>query len=173
MITFLNSFLLLMSLQTAVQTESTYTDLSSAKCTTIKVDQETGSSTSRCAGVGGYQLLVEDDDARQSVTIVAPDGRQHPLNYWEVITPAFSSVGEKAEWFTVRRDGKVTPVALIVRVNAQPGEGSTDKKASYLAVAKITTQSICVTDKMGPGPTANAEARRAAQVAGGKRCLAN
>ncbi len=46
--------------------ESVYSDLSESKCQTIEVDKETGSSTQRCPGIGGYKLLVHDDDARQS-----------------------------------------------------------------------------------------------------------
>jgi hypothetical protein len=42
---------------------------------------------------------------------------------------------------------------------------------SYLAFAKITSNEICVTDKISPGPKANEDARRAADAAASKPCL--
>ena len=69
-----------------------------AACATVAVDAETGATTQRCPGIAGYSLLVQDDDARMSIVVVAPDGGQHPLEYWQVVTTAFSTLGEKAEW---------------------------------------------------------------------------
>src|SRR3569832_972286 len=78
--------------------ESVYTEITPARCQTVETHEEGASSVQKCAGVAGYGLLVEDNDLRQSVTVVSPDGKQHPLNYWQVVTNAFSSLGEKAEW---------------------------------------------------------------------------
>jgi hypothetical protein len=155
----------------AVANESIYTDLLSNKCKTISVDQESGASTQLCPGVAGYKLEVHDDDARMSVTVIKPNGRKYPLEYWNVITSGFSSVGEKAEWRVVRQNGKVVPVALIVRVNTNENSEVPEQKTSYLAVAKITAQGICVTDKIGPGATMNEDARRAADASANKPCL--
>ena len=80
------------SIKAQAKLESVYSDLSESRCKTIEVDKETGSSTQRCQGIAGYKLLVLDDDARQSITVVTPGGKNHPLDFWEVITQAFSSV---------------------------------------------------------------------------------
>jgi hypothetical protein len=93
------------------------------------------------------------------------------LNYWQVITSAFSTLGEKAEWRVTKTKGKLMPLALIVRVNASENPDDAKKVTSYLAVAKITAQKICVTDKINPGRTQNEEARRAADSAATKACL--
>lgn len=151
--------------------DSIYTDLSSDRCKTIKVDKENGGSVQKCAGVAGYSLLVEDADARQSVTVLAPDGKRHPLNYWQVITTAFSTVGEKAEWRVEREGTNARPIALIVRVSANENPDSPQKKTSYLAVAKITPEKICVTARVKGGATANEEARRAADTSAWEPCL--
>ncbi|HEX8423312.1 MAG TPA: hypothetical protein VF634_07870, partial [Pyrinomonadaceae bacterium] len=122
-------------------------------------------------GVGGYKLLVSEDDARMSVTVVDPRGKEHPLEYWNVISSGFSSLGDKAEWRIKKQRGRVNPFALIVRVNASENPEDASKKTSYLAVAKITPQQICVTDKIAPSATANEEARRAADASASKPCL--
>lgn len=153
---------------------SLYTDLSPGKCKTIKNDKESGSSVQECPGVARYKLLVEDDDARMSITIVAPDGGKHPLNYWDVVTPAFSSIGYKAEWRVMRKDKDRIPVALIIRVNANENpdaKSKTKKVTSYLAVTKITPKEICVTDKIVSGKNANDRARRIADHSSTRPCL--
>jgi len=150
---------------------SVYTDLSPAKCKTIKVTKDPGSSVQKCTGVAGFSLLVLDDDARQSVTVVTPEGQEHALDYWHVVTGHFSFLGEKAEWRMVKRGGKLVPIALIVRVYANENPEAPNQRTSYLAVAKITPEKICVTAKIKATTTANAAARRAADASAGKPCL--
>jgi len=165
---------LLFSAGTAMaQTNSSlYTPLAEKQCKTIKpIDPQTGDYEGLCRGVAGYSLIVTEGDLRQNVTVVTPKGAKHSLELWEVISGAFSSVGAKAEWRMTKEDKKLVPVALIIRYNANDDPESPNKQSSYLAVTKITATEICVTDKIMPGPTANEEARRAADAAANKSCL--
>lgn len=165
-------FAAVLGVEAEAQVASLYTDLSGPKCKTIKTDQETGSSVQKCPGVGGFHLLVADDDDRMSVIVVSPDGKPHPLDYWEVITSAFSSLGKKAEWRVTRKKGKLEPFALIVRVEAsEPEDSGSSKTRPYLAVAKITPTAICVVNKINPAVDANAQARRAADSSAQQACL--
>jgi hypothetical protein len=151
--------------------QSVYTSLGASGCKTISTHEEGAQSTQRCAGVGGYGLLVEDFDSRMDVTVVAPGGKKYDLKYGEVITTGFSGVGERAEW-RVRRQGKrVVPVALIVRLNASEDGAHPEKTTSYLVVARITPGQICVTDRIAPAANANEEARRAADTAASRPCI--
>jgi hypothetical protein len=154
-----------------VSNTSVYTDITGSRCRTISVDRESGASVQSCPGVAGYKLEVEDDDARMSISVVAPGGKKSELSYWQVITHNFSSLGNKAEWRVTNNKGKTTPVALIVRVNANEDPSNPQKTTSYLAVAKITATKTCVTDKIGPSATANEKARRAADAAATRPCL--
>ena len=63
------------------------------------------------------------------------------------------------------------PIGLILRYNASEDPEHPDRTTSYLVVAKITRNEICVTDKIAPGANANADARRAADTATNKPCL--
>jgi hypothetical protein len=165
-------FAAVLGVQAEAQVGSVYTDLSGPKCRTVKTDRETGGSEQKCPGVGGFHLLVADDDERMSVTVVSPDGKSHPLDYWEVITTAFSSLGKKAEWRVTRKQGRVEPFALIVRVEASEQEDpGNPKKRSYLAVAKITPAAICVVGKINSVGDANAQARQAADNSARQPCL--
>jgi hypothetical protein len=147
---------------------SVYTSLSN--CKTVNVIRD--SSVQACAGYGGYNLQLEYGDARESITVIDAKRKKHPLDLWTVISSGFSSVGKKAEWRIARRNGKSVPIALIVRLDASDNPEDSTKVTSYLAVAKITPSKICVTDKIMPSATANEEARRAADVAADKPCLA-
>jgi hypothetical protein len=159
------------SLKAQAKLESIYSDLSESKCRTIEFDKESSSSTQVCPGIAGYKLLVLDDDARQSITVVTPGGKKHPLDFWDVITGAFSNVGTKAEWRVSRNKRKVSPVALIIRVNANEDVENPTRLTSYLAVVKMTPEKICVTHKIPPGATANDNARQAADTAQSAACL--
>lgn len=148
---------------------SVYTNIT--RCRTVSSDRESGSYVERCAGIAGYKLDVETGDDRMSIAVIAPGGKKSELSYWQVITSAFSSLGDKAEWRVQKVGAKTVPVALIVRVNANENPENPAKTTSYLAVAKITPQRTCVTDKIAPSAQANEEARRAADAAAQKPCL--
>lgn len=147
--------------------KSIYTELDGKGCGAPKTTGEI-SSERTCTGIEGYKLIIQTDDDRDSITVIAPNGKQHPLDFWDKISKgAFNALGQKAEWRVDSKSGKDVPIALIVRVDVQ-GE---DKKTSYLAVSKITEQKICVTDRIAPGADQNEKARVAADGSAGKPCL--
>jgi hypothetical protein len=156
----------------AQSNRSVYTPLGDKDCRKIK-SAEAGDDgyEGRCRGTAGYSLLLSEGDLRQNITVITPQGKQHSLDLWSVVSGGFSSLGPKAEWRVASQNRKLVPVALILRYNASEDPESPNKLTSYLAVAKITPSEICVTDKISPGPTANEDARRAADAASAKACL--
>ncbi len=160
-------FALALTAFAAAPATSIYSSLSG--CKLVKTGQDW--SISACRGVGGYNLQLEYDDARESITVYGPDRQKHPLNLWQVVSSGFSSVGQKAEWRVTAKGGRQVPHALIVRFNASENPEDSTKVTSYLVVAKLTPDSICVTDKIGPSATANEEARKAADASANKPCL--
>jgi hypothetical protein len=148
--------------------QSIYTSVRTRQCRTVKSSNaEAGDYLGRCAGVAGFTLLLAEGDLRQNLTVVTPRKKEHSLDLWTIVSPAFSSVGPTVEWRVVKR----APVALIVRYNASEDPEKPDQRTSYLVVTKITADEICVTDKLRPGPKANEEARRLADAAATKPCL--
>ena len=164
---FLSALLgLLVALPTGANAvDSVYTDLAVPPCQK-HAEYELG-ATLRCEGPNGYALLVHDDDARVSITVVTPDGKEYDLDYWSVVTRSFSALGPKAEW----RLRENAPIALIVRVNAYEDGEDPDKVTSYLAVARIDADAVCVTDRIPPMAEQNVRARQAADKASAKSCL--
>lgn len=150
---------------------SEYTPLVAERCRLVRTDEETGGTTHRCPGVRGYTLEVYDDDARMSISVLAPGGAKHDLDYWQVITHGFSSLGQVAEWRMQTEAGRTRPIALIVRVNASEDPEYSERITSYLAVARITSRRICVTDRIAPGADQNVRARQAADRSAARPCL--
>ncbi|MCG3205191.1 MAG: hypothetical protein KCHDKBKB_01910 [Elusimicrobia bacterium] len=148
---------------------STYTELSSKECIALPSREEPIGEEGglRCKGPSGYEVMTSYGDARASVSVITPDGKQHHLNYWDVVTHYFSSLGPRAEW---RMKGGI-PSALIVRVIAHENPEQPSETTSYLAVAKITKDQICVTDRIKADGKENISARKAADVSQGKECL--
>lgn len=141
---------------------SIYTDVSGKACTKHIDDESTGAYTLGCTGIQGFRLHVLEDDERSSVTVITPDKRVLPLNYWDVATRGFSTLAPKVEWRIAKVGGQAIPVAIIVRVNtldqSDPGH---PKRVPLLVVAKISRDTTCVTRVVDAlAPKANQEARR-------------
>jgi len=156
----------------AQSNRSVYTPVGDKQCRTLK-SAEAGDDgfEARCRGTAGYSLILSEGDLRQNITVITPKGKEHSLELWSTVSSGFSSVGPKVEWRLATQNGKATPVALIIRYNANEDPEAPNKTMSYLAVAKITASEICVTEKIAPGPKANEDARRAADAASSKPCL--
>lgn len=156
----------------AAQTaESVYSDLDRGRCKTVESEAEGYSWAKECGGVAGFKLRHLMGDERESITVVKPDGSQHPLDFWTYVTPAFSSIGPRAEWRVRRRGARAEPFALIVRLNANEDPVQYQKRTSYLVVARLAPGKVCVTDRIAPGPRANELARRSADASADKPCL--
>ena len=148
---------------------SIYTDISDASCTVIKSSGEPNEEDGlKCRGPSGFSLLALSGDMRSTVTIVGPDGKEYPLEFWDTVTGGFSTLGPRAEWRV--RDAESVPYAMIVRVSASENPDKPDEKTSWLAVAKITAEEVCVVDKVKGGIDDNARARASADAAASKPC---
>lgn len=153
---------------------SMYTDIGDKACAGRIDDAATGARTLDCPGVSGFRLQVLEDDERSSVSIVAPDGRVFPLNYWDVVTRGFSALGSRVEWRVAKLGRNALPVALIVPVIAFDHSGpGHPKRVPLLAVARVARDAACVVrvvDARVPG--ANKQARQIA-ADGGIACLSD
>ncbi|MDC8755982.1 hypothetical protein [Janthinobacterium fluminis] len=141
---------------------SMYSDISGTACARHIDDASTGAYTMDCPGVHGFRLRVLEDDERSSISIVTPNKRVFPLNYWNVVTRGFSMLGTKAEWRIAKVDGKTAPIAIIVRIHAlDQSYPEHPKRVPLLAVAKISRDAACVTRAVEAlAPDANEQARR-------------
>ncbi|GGY32809.1 hypothetical protein [Pseudoduganella albidiflava] len=160
------SVLLTSSMNAAAQKNAAaiYTNLSGNACSKAIDDVATGAHTLDCPGIAGYRLQVLLDDERNSLNVVTPGKRVLPLDYWEVVTRGFSTLGEKAEWRIAKTRGRITPIAIIVRVDTfEQGNPEQPKRVPMLVIARIFHDTACVTGAMNANVRdASVKARRIA-----------
>jgi hypothetical protein len=71
------------------------------------------------------------------------------------------------------KNGRLTPVALIVRVQSHEDDQKPEEVThSYAAIAKITPKEICVTDRILVDTLSESIVLQAADSANTKKCLA-
>lgn len=159
--------------RTSASIESVETELDPGSCRK-EIDKTDPNETPymACPGVAGYSLMVRRvDSGRQSIDIVDPAQQVFPLSYQEFVTRSMSNLDGNAEWRVTTRDGKPVPIALIVRVQAHEDLDAPEKVTrSYLAVAKITPNDACVTDRIPEGTRSETELRSAADSAPERPC---
>jgi hypothetical protein len=84
---------------------------------------------------------------RKSIEVINAAQQSFPLSYQEVVTKGMFHLGEQAEWRVVERSNRTIPVAFIAEIHAHDNLDEPDQVTTiYLAVAKISTAEVCVTD---------------------------
>jgi len=161
------------SANTKAAVESIHTDLSAGSCAK-EIDKNDPNETPylSCPGVAGYTLILRRVDAgRQSIDVVDTAKRVLPLNYQDFITRHMSTLDGRVEWRVATKDGKPVPIALIVRVQAREDNDQPEKVTdAYIAVAKITPNETCVTDRIVAGTQSEADVRSRADSAQERLC---
>ncbi|MCC6072749.1 hypothetical protein ACFSQU_13370 [Massilia sp. GCM10020059] len=147
------------------------TDLHGKACKILSFDRETGAATRQCQGVAGYKLLVHDEDGRTSIDVVPPARRNLPLNFWDVVSSGYSTVGRKAEWHMVKRNGKLVPVGLVVRVNTVDTVADRSRRGALTTVTRIAEDGACVVFKTNAASRQASRKVRAAALDPRAQCL--
>jgi hypothetical protein len=153
--------------------ESLYTSLKTSSCTQV-IDETDVNQTPYlvCPGVAGYRLqIILVDSGRLSINVVTPARQRSSLNYQYVVTRSMDDVDDKAEWRVHRENGKVVPIALIIRVLVHGNANNPQRVTSaYWAVAKIVAGKACVTDSIREGSRPATEVRALADSAASRPC---
>lgn len=157
--------LLTLSVFSSAQNKSVYTSTSEKACKQQESSDEGGDYIGICPGVGGYKLKLIEGDLRQTLFVITPRKKEHPLRFNEFFY-SFSAIGDKVEWRTKRG----VPVALIARYNVNKNPEDSFLNTSYLMVVKITKALSCVTDVVLPGAKQNETARKSADSASTRPC---
>lgn len=157
--------------QAASMTTQT-TPTSGAGCVNLSDDRETGDSVKRCPGVSGLALLIHHSDDRASLSILTREKVTLPLNFWDTVTPTFSTLGPKVEWQLETVQGKRRPVAIVVRVDTVDQTGvAAPRPMSFLVVARIRNDEACVIGKIPVKQANSAQAARTLASARDSKCM--
>jgi hypothetical protein len=152
----------------ATPSTSAFVSLEDRNCKVIAEPDETEGedwSVSVCGKpVGGWSVIVEYDDQRESITLQRK-GVNAKQDYWG-FHGGFSSVGSTAEF----RSRNKVPYAFIARHVHSIGTDDPSITRSDVMVSKLSPKT-CVVAIVPPGPNQSALARAAAERAPKMACL--
>jgi hypothetical protein len=149
----------------ALDNSSQYTSLKNCELLESKPDYA-GYFRSLCPGLGRYKIEINRQDDREELTVITPEKRPYPLNFYKLWGNSFSFLGEKVEWRGKVKSGKLLPVAIIVRYSEYNGEIF----IPHLIVAKLIPKP-CITHDILVSNVQNMEARNAADIAVKTPCM--
>ncbi len=135
---------------------SSYTTIEQKDCRTL--DSDGVGSIQACEPFEDITVKVIEGDLRQSI-ILTREGKEYNLNFWSIISPMFSYLGNKIEWRHELEKPKNLK-GMIVRFEASDNFDNLDKHSSYLVVSKITKDNMCVVAKVAPSEEQNKVARK-------------
>ena len=133
---------------------SVWTEFSSPKCQPLR--SEPTQPAKMCPGPAGYKLLVAGAEASPTLTVLAPNGSRHLLQYWDVNAPEFESLRKSVSWQVGRRGRKVTPFALFLSVSVKKDPYSRNQDP-YTVIAKLTVAEVCVVGRIRPSGSSAAD----------------
>jgi len=152
----LSSFLLQAKEKTSIVNTSSYTSIAEQDCITLNSDNM--GSIQECEPFLDIKVKVIEGDLRQSIVLMRK-GKEYDLNFWSIVSPMFSFLGQKIEWR--HQLGKPEKLkGMIVRFEASDNFENLDKTSSYLVVSKISKDKICVVAKIAPSEDQNEIARK-------------
>ncbi len=135
---------------------SSYTSIAEKDCQTL--DSDDVGSIQECESFNDIRVKVIEGDLRKSIVLIRQH-REYNLNFWSIVSPFFSFLGDKIEWrHEIGHPEKVK--GMIVRFEASDNFNNFDKTSSYLVVSKITKNKICVVAKVLPSENQNEIARK-------------
>lgn len=137
---------------------SRYTSLKDCKLEELREDEDW--SVSRCAGPGGYGLMVDYGDARDDLRLVRPGGKPIELGLLQLNGGGFNSLGDAVEWRGTGAGAAFKPTALIVRNNAVESPERPEQPTAFLVV--IDLAQACAVAQIRPSAGQNEAARRIA-----------
>ena len=147
---------------------SRYTSLKN--CKPVKSGESLGEdwSVSRCAGLGGYDLLLNYGDARDDLALLHNGSPAVELGLIGLSGGGFSSLADTAEWRGLGSGAAFAPAALIVRYLISEDPGNAERQTAYLFVVDLAQR--CVVAQVRPQAGQN-EAARAIADAPPRKCL--
>jgi hypothetical protein len=142
----------------SVGPSSHYTSLKDCKVVELREDEDW--SVSRCAGPGGYVLMVDYGDARDDLRLVRPGGKPIELGLLQLNGGGFNSLGDAVEWRGTGAGPAFKPTALIVRNNAAMSPERPEQQIGFLVVINLAQG--CAVAQVRPMSAQNEQARKIA-----------
>lgn len=146
--------------------QSRYTSLKA--CKVIEDGGGEDWSVSRCAGLGGFTLMVNYGDARDDLELHKPHEQPVLLGLTYLSGGGFNTLGDTIEWRGPGAGANFAPTALIVRNSAVQDPEHPERPTALLVVVDLVQ--ACVVAQVKPQSGQN-EAARAIADGPRRKCL--
>ncbi|HET6853644.1 MAG TPA: hypothetical protein VFH46_15185 [Pyrinomonadaceae bacterium] len=128
-----------------------------------------------CKGVEGYLLLVKGDEvergiflAKPEIYLIAPNGRQYPLRYWNTKDPKYEGLHRSPLWIIVNTPRKSITLTFTLKVAQRQDYSYSD---SYDVIVRVSPTPVCIIGSVPGSGTSTAESVGIASSPRGRRCL--
>ena len=146
---------------------SSYTSIEQKDCITL--DSDNIGLVQECESFENIGVKVVVGDIREGI-ILTRKGREYDLELLSTFKNIFSSFGSKLEWRHTLTNAKNIK-GVIIPLNMSDDSEKLDETSTYLVVAKITADKICVVAKIAPQKEQDEIAREILDTDEGLPCL--
>lgn len=149
------------------------TDLWGRDCKQAEDSKRQG--TRICKGVEGYSLLVKGDEvergiflAQPEIYLIAPNGRQYSLRYWNTRDPKYQGMHRSPLWIIVNTPRKTITLTFSLKVAQRQDYSYSD---SYDVIVRVSPTPVCIVGSIPGSGTSTAESVGIASSPRGRPCL--
>jgi len=162
-------FLLLSTSFLFAENTSSYHSIDIEKnCKVTEVYEANMGGSLSCGNYHGMKVSIADDDLRMNLYLTR-NKKEHNLGIWNLFH-GFTELGKVIE-FRHPKGKPDKPYAMIFRLHVQEYRNDKSVNVSYLIVAKMTPERICVVGKIKPQKNQNLLTRKMADKARSIPCL--
>jgi hypothetical protein len=142
------------------------THLSGSDCEPAESAKDQGGRI--CKGVEGYSILLEGDELKPEVYLIAPNQRRYPVRYWNTSDPNYHGLQGGVTWTVIHTPRKT--VAVIFTAEVAPRQDYS-YNGSYDIIARVTPSPVCIVGSVSASSTSAAASIAIATSPSGRRCL--
>jgi len=142
------------------------TNLSGSNCKPTDNSEDQGARI--CKGVEGYSFLLKGDRVKPEIFLIAPNGRQHQVPYWDTSDSKYQGLHSSVLWTVVHRPRKT--IAVTFTADVAPRQDYSEW-GSYEIIVRVSPGPVCVVGSIAAGPSSVADSVGIASSPHGRRCL--
>ena len=121
-----------------------------------------------CKGVEGYSLLLEGDEKKPQISLLAPDGGRHPIQYWDTTDPGFLEIDPSPLWLVVHEPAKT--IAIDFRLKMKRTQEN--QWGHHDVIVRVSPVPVCIVASLPASPRSSSEKIVIATSPENRPCLA-
>ena len=121
-----------------------------------------------CKGVDNFALQVKGDDKKPQITLLAPDGVRHKIQYWDTNDPGLHQLERSVLWLVVHEPRKT--IAINLRLKIEPKQDYSQWPFQDIIV-RVTPAPVCIVGSEPAGSRSAGESMAIATSPADRPCM--